>query len=681
MNEQYFLYTLGFTIAFLISSYLILYGIKKRSHCLHNYFILSMFSIALWSFCSLMEFISPQISSKIIWAKLSYVGITTIAPFLFLFILSYINGEKKINPYYASFLIIIPLIVTFLALINEWDGLIWKSIALVPFSGFYIAIYEHGPALWINIIYSYSLLFLGILLLTYTFINSPKIYRLQTSIVLMAIAFPFIFNIIYLSDLSNNPVDLTPIAFSITGALAAFGIFKFQLLDILPVAYNKLFKTMENGFLIVDMNDQLLEINVAAQKMFNIDSNRIGKNFSHIFGKWNEFETFYNNKYLDKSEILLNNPHRWVEVNKTPLYGTKNDLYGRLIIITDINQRKNSENALKEKERALETLISNLPGVAYRCRNDHNWTMEFVSEGCLELTGYPREDIISNKLSYNDIIHPDDRKHVWDNIQEALKNKEPFKIIYKINTKDSKLKYVWEQGRGIFTENGDLLALEGFITDITDRTQAEEEIKKTLEEKNILFQEIHHRVKNNMQIISSLLSLQSSYIKDDKTLNILKESQMRIRAMALVHEKLYQSESLGNINFADYIQNILSEIEGSYFTSALVKTKTNIEDVYLDINTAIPCGLIINELISNVLKHAFKNRKEGHIKLDFSKKGENFELVVQDDGIGLPPEIDLINSNTLGLQLVGALVDQLNGTINISRKNGTQFTIKFKNNI
>jgi PAS domain S-box-containing protein len=164
--------------------------------------------------------------------------------------------------------------------------------------------------------------------------------------------------------------------------------------------------------------------------------------------------------------------------------------------------------------------------------------MEFVSEGCMELTGYMPEDLImNNKISYSDIIHQDDREQVWGCIQEALKENKAFKLVYRINTANSKVKYVWEQGIGIFSKKGDLIALEGFITDITDTKEAEGKIKKSLEEKNVLLQEIHHRVKNNMQIISSLLSLQSSHIDKEKTLNILNESQGRIKAMAMVHEK------------------------------------------------------------------------------------------------------------------------------------------------
>jgi hypothetical protein len=209
MNELYVSYAAGFLIAFLIALFLILYSLRKASNSLHNYFILSMASIVIWSFGSLMEFISPQIESKILWAKFSYIGITTIAPFLFLFVMSYIKSGKKINSSYVIILMILPIIITFLAFTNEWNGLIWTNITLSITGSLYIAIYEHGIAFWTIIIYSYVLFILAIIMLAYSFFNSSKVYRLPLGIILLGISFPFIFNIIYISNLSSNHVDLT----------------------------------------------------------------------------------------------------------------------------------------------------------------------------------------------------------------------------------------------------------------------------------------------------------------------------------------------------------------------------------------------------------------------------------------------------------------------------------------
>lgn len=677
MTEQYIFYTAGFLVSFIISFLLVIYGFKKRSMQLHKFFILALLSISIWSFGSLMEFISPDINSKIFWAKFSYIGISTVSPFLFLFVLSYVKYNKFLKIPYIVFFMIIPVIITFLAFFNEWTHLIWTNIIPLTTDFGVVLVYEHGLAVWLNLAYSYPLLIIAMILLVNMFIESPKIYKLQVMSVLIGIASPLMFNILYLTGISQGLVDLTPMAFAITSIFAALGVFRFHLLNILPVAHNALFNNMTNGFLVFDEKDCLVEFNCTAQKMFGIGSHSIGSKFDDIFKKFDDLKSFYKASNENNDELLVNN--KWYNLVKSPLFDKENILYGHLVLIIDIDKRKKSEEALKENQRTLQTLISNLPGVAYKCQNDTHWTMEFVSSGCFELTGYQSEDLIMNKkLSYNDLIHPDDRKKVWDNVQKALEENRPFKLVYRINTVDSKEKYVWERGRGVFSKDGDLISLEGFITDITDSIVAEKELKKSLNEKNILLQEIHHRVKNNMQIVSSLLSLQSNYITNKETLDYLKESRDRIKTMSLVHEKLYKSNNLAEIDIGDYIKSLLTEIQSSYSLKTSIELEINTEDIFLDIDTAIPCGLIINELISNIFKHAFKGRKDGLIKLNFSKKMDQYEIIIQDNGIGLPLDIDLNNSNTLGLKLVNALVKQLYGTVEINRNNGTRFTINFK---
>jgi two-component sensor histidine kinase len=212
-----------------------------------------------------------------------------------------------------------------------------------------------------------------------------------------------------------------------------------------------------------------------------------------------------------------------------------------------------------------------------------------------------------------------------------------------------------------------------------ERKKAQEQIKASLREKEILLKEIHHRVKNNLQIISSLLNLQAEYLKDTQTIAIFKDSQNRIQSMAIVHEKLYQSEDLATINLSDYIQDLVSNLSYSYEVNLeSIVFKIDVEDVLLDIDTAIPCGLIINELISNSLKYAFPRGKSGEIWIKLKSSAKNqLRLIVSDNGMGLPENFDFNNTESLGLQLVDALTIQLKGTIEIDRARGTKFLITF----
>jgi two-component sensor histidine kinase/CheY-like chemotaxis protein/ligand-binding sensor protein len=214
-----------------------------------------------------------------------------------------------------------------------------------------------------------------------------------------------------------------------------------------------------------------------------------------------------------------------------------------------------------------------------------------------------------------------------------------------------------------------------------EHKRAEEEIRASLKEQGVLLQEVHHRVKNNMQLISSLFSLQSRHIKDKQAFEIFKSGQNRVRSMAIIHERFYQSTDFARVDFAEYVQSLTSHLLSSYgINPDVIKLYINIKDAFLDLNTAIPCGLIINELLSNSLKHAFPDDKKGEINIAMrSLKGNEIELIVTDNGVGLPRKVDFRDTETLGLHLAKILAkDQLHGDIKLDRTKGTSFHIKFK---
>lgn len=223
--------------------------------------------------------------------------------------------------------------------------------------------------------------------------------------------------------------------------------------------------------------------------------------------------------------------------------------------------------------------------------------------------------------------------------------------------------------------------------DITERRRVEEQFKMSLKEKEVLLKEINHRTKNNLQVIFSLLNLQSRYIKDEQTLEMFKESQNRIKSMTLIHEKLYQSKDLARIDFAEYIKALTTDLFRSYGVSSnAITLKINVGGVLLGIDTAIPCGLIINELVSNSLKHAFPadnacskgSESKGEIRIDLHlTNASRVTLIVSDNGIGFPKDFDFWNTTSLGLRLVSVLTNQLGGTVEIDRSGGTTFRITF----
>ncbi len=203
------------------------------------------------------------------------------------------------------------------------------------------------------------------------------------------------------------------------------------------------------------------------------------------------------------------------------------------------------------------------------------------------------------------------------------------------------------------------------ILDITSRKQAEDELRRSLREKEVLLKEVHHRVKNNMQVISSLISLQADKVTDPESLERLRESQNRIKSMALVHESLYQSENLASIDPAEYLRNLASEVISSYSLETPITVDFFIAVHSMDIDTALPCGLIVNELISNSLKHGFKGRSEGKINIELNETDDAYVLSVQDDGCGLPTTFDITRLESLGIKLINVLTRQMRGTIEI----------------
>jgi two-component sensor histidine kinase len=215
--------------------------------------------------------------------------------------------------------------------------------------------------------------------------------------------------------------------------------------------------------------------------------------------------------------------------------------------------------------------------------------------------------------------------------------------------------------------------------EVVQRRKAEQLIRASLEEKEVLLKEIHHRVKNNLQVISSLLSMQGRGIRDPEMLAKFKDSESRVKTMALIHEKLYRSDDLAKVDFADYVQNLTSYLRRSFMTSSQnVAIMNDIEAVKLGVDVAVPSGLIINELVSNSLKHAFPDNRRGKIIIDFREMAPGeYRLKVSDNGIGFPENFDLQRSNSLGMQLVTTLASQISGTLEIDRSEGTAFRLTF----
>ncbi len=346
----------------------------------------------------------------------------------------------------------------------------------------------------------------------------------------------------------------------------------------------------------------------------------------------------------------------------------------------DITERKRAELALKEKEAQLRFVLEGT--------NDGFWDVDMKSNrvfmsprGC-EILGFSPEEMTENFEIWSKLVHPDDMEATRKALAAHVEGAAPiFSVEQRLAMKSGEWKWVLARGKIVARdEDGNPSRITGTHTDISERRRAEEIVQASLREKETLLREIHHRVKNNMQVISSLLNLQSAHIADGEARRMLREGQLRIRSMALIHEKLYRARDLSKIEFASYLKSLAAYLfEFFKVDPARVRLVTEFEDVRLDINTAVPCGLLVNELVSNALKHAFPGDRKGSVRVDLRREGDGaLTLRVTDDGVGFPESVDFRRAESFGLQIVGLLAEQLDASIALDTKKGTAFTVAFR---
>ncbi len=340
--------------------------------------------------------------------------------------------------------------------------------------------------------------------------------------------------------------------------------------------------------------------------------------------------------------------------------------------------RKQAELALLASESRFRTIVDNLPGIVYRCYADEQWTTLFISDSIEAITGYPSSSFRCRRDCIQHVI-PEDREKFNRIVESAIVARQPFELEYRIFHANGNIKWLYEKGQGFWDNYGNLLYLDGAIFDVSDRKASELKLQQSLHEKEVLLKEIHHRVKNNLQIVFGLLELQARSIHDPQIKDLFEESQNRIHSMAMIHEMLYRSSDLSQINFATYLQDLLHSLAQSYNVDAQrISFQIDIETFPLNIELATPCGLIVNELVTNALKHAFPDRRSGNIRLTCHKSEENRVcLIISDNGIGVPADLNISKIKSLGLQLVYTLTKQLKGTIRLDRLGGTTFQLEF----
>ena len=438
---------------------------------------------------------------------------------------------------------------------------------------------------------------------------------------------------------------------------------------------------------IVSPNGRLMEMNAAGLAMIEAESidlvrgvqleELIDEEHRSMFRRMHQQVLGGQAGHLEFAIRGLKGTPRWLESRCVPFRDADGKITGLLGVTRDVTTRRQDESAIRESRNRLDSILNSISEVVYSASLTGDEIL-FISDHAHTLYGRPTHDFIAVPNLWLSMIHADDRDAV-DACIQTLNETGKFEAEYRIIRPDGGQRWVRDRGQFVRDNAGTPIRLDGVISDITESREIEEQVRASLREKEALLKEIHHRVKNNLQIVSSLLNLQIEKVSDPLTLEALRESQNRVRSMALVHETLYRFGNLGRIDLAEYMSALCSHLFRSFGVDpSIVQLTLNVVNASLDLERAIPLGLITNELVSNALKYAFPHGRSGVIRVEFEiATAASYKLVVADDGIGLPDSFDLNQLRSLGLQLTRDLAQQLAGSLTITHGPGTAFHFSF----
>jgi PAS domain S-box-containing protein len=452
--------------------------------------------------------------------------------------------------------------------------------------------------------------------------------------------------------------------------------------------YRDLFMNLGDAIVVVDQNNQMLELNNTAKVLFEIDNGDTYNLYDFVHPEDYNFVKEQSTLFRKKGVIVnvefrvvtITGKIKEINLSSTAIY--EEDVFiGSRDVIRDITEQKRIERLIQEQNSKLESIFENKSDILIWTLDENLNLTSFNSKfGSFLKSSFEIDCKIGDNFYdiLSPIVSPLPFKNLKQHFQKANKGTpQQFEVLLK-NYKNGKTVWLESFLSPIRNKKFKVYELACIALDVTDKKTNEIQLTKSLKEKEVLLKEVHHRVKNNLQVISSILNLQSSYVKDENTLNILRESQNRVKSMSFIHESLYRSTDFSEVNFSEYINNLTSNIMHS-FNSVENNIVLNLElnNVKLNLDQAIPCGLIVNELITNAMKYAFVGIDEPQLVIKLELVNDAINIFIEDNGIGLPKDFDITESDSLGLQLVTTLTEQLDGSLSIKVENGTKYLITF----
>jgi PAS domain S-box-containing protein len=638
-----------------------------------------LLACALWMLSHAVEIglPTPVPKSYLMGAQLFWG--TVAVTFWWLYIVHHIGSKKWLSGRVYRLLGLMPGILIVGIWTNPLHRLIWSRPGLDGVNPYLPLQPAYGIVYWIGMTYVFALTLSGSLLLIKKVIRRQHGRTWESVGLLMAAALPMaaaLFETLGLSSSLKLSIGITPWASFIGGLLLIWNLPRFHLDKVIPIARDTVFERINDAILLLDPWDRVVDLNPAAEHLLGCKIAIVrGTPVQRILPQWPD----PSGRALGSNrEIVLESggEQRTYNLSLSSVPDPDGHLVSRLVLLTDISNRKKAEAVLRESEKEFQSLAEAMPQIVWVTRAD-GWNIYF-NQQWVEYTGLTLEESYGH--GWNKPFHPDDQQGAWDAWQNATKHGTVYSVECRLRRADGAYRWWLIRGTPHLEASGKTIKWFGTCTDIDSMKNAEEEIRASLLEKEVLLREIHHRVKNNMQVISSLFNLQAGHTPNANVRAILKEAQARIRAISLVHEKLYQSADLSRIDLGGYINSLAVQLIHFYQPQpGFIRLEADFEAATLNITAATPLGLLLNELLSNALKHAFPKNRRGVIRIGTKRKpGGLIEIRVADDGIGLPEGLDFRKAESLGLQIVNLLAGQLNAAIELDRADGTAFTLTFR---
>ena len=540
-----------------------------------------------------LEMASGTLAAKLLWRNMGFLGISLATAHWFVYTLWRTGRESLVTRRTGVALSVSLVVLVTMIFTNEIHGLVWQDVRIGSGGRLSLLEVNYGPGYWLFITHTYGLLLLACYLNVQMLIRSRRLYRWQATALLFGATVPGAVSLFDVARVSPLP-GLTMTALGIGGLTVAWTFYRVKRGDVLAVSRSAIVSGMTDGVIVVDGENRIVDLNPTAQRLLELPgSETVGAPLGDVWPALAAELIEHDGEAQTTGEVTLKRQRaaRTYDWSTSVVTDWRDRLVSKIIVLRDISERKRAQAEMERLKEFNENIVQSVTeGISLV---DTEGRLSFVNPALLALLGYDSASELIGK-PWSAIVPPDQHAVVRASDDRRVRG-EVDRYELELVRKDGTRVLVLVSGCPRF-DGDQFVGTIGTLTDITERVRAEETVKASLHEKEVLLKEIHHRVKNNLQVISSLLYLQSKKTSSQECLKVLQESNNRVHSMALVHERLYRSRDLAKVDLSEYLRDLTSYLLRSYVAdSHRVTVQVNVDGTRLDIDTAIPCGLIINE--------------------------------------------------------------------------------------